>query len=213
MLTLEQTVVETASIFEKELVIPIAPIKFKDQIEALEQSNLPRQRSACIHDMRRWQAKEMGFKELTDASMIEMLMGESHTDHKNGDKHKIEWLYNHHTGNVGTTWTSVATIYYRQERAGAWHLPPFAKQIKWEVQDGKLDYLKREIPYGVILKINELKNLKIFNSFGVMAPKDAWFTQKEIDPIVYGLIYQLPPDDENNHTAVGSISQYFIAKW
>jgi len=213
MLTFEEIITETNPIFEKELVLPEPPIKFKDQMEALEEAKLPRQRSACIFEMRNWQAKEMGFKFLTLDDIVKMLMKESHTNLKDGEEQKNEWVYNHHTDKVETNWTTTVQSYTRQERTSLWHLPPFSKQTKWEVLSGKMDYLKREIPYGIVLKINELKKLKIFNSFCIVAPKDAWWTQKEIDPIIYGEIYQLPPDDKGKYTTSGTTNNYFIAKW
>lgn len=214
MLTFNEIVAETNPIFEKELVLPEPPIRFKDQIEALKEAKLPRQRSACIFEMHNWQAKELGFKQMTVSEMVKTLMGEPHTDlRRDGEKQKNEWLYNHHTGEIDTTWTYTQLSYARLERTNLWHLPPFCKKTKWEVLTGKMDYLKREIPYGVVLKINELKKLKIFNSFNIAAPKDAWLTQKEIDPILYGSIFQMPPDDTGKYSNVGAATDYFIARW
>jgi hypothetical protein len=212
-LTLEQCVNETEPIFENELTIPEAPVKFKDQIDSLDEANLPRQKSACIYAMRRWQAEKMGFKEFTVAELVEMLMGEPHNNKKDGEKHNIEWVYEHHNDKVCTSWHRTAMIYYRVEKKGFWYLPPFAKQVKWEVQHGSLDYLKREIPYGVVLKINELKKLKFFNSFSIVAPMEAWWKQKDIDPIVIAHLYQIPPDDKGEYSNAGELTNHFIAKW
>lgn len=213
MLTLEQIVTETTPIFEKDLVLPEPPVRFKDQLEALHEAKLPRQRSACIYDMRVWQAETLGFKAITIEAIVQMLMGEPHTDHKDGETHKLEYVYNHHNDEVSNTWTAKAAIYYRREKQGLWHLPPFKKMTKWEVQHGRLDYLKRELPYGVVLRINELKKLKLFNSFAVVAPMEAWLKQSDIDPVVIANLYQIPPDDNGKYTNVGSMKMYFIAKW
>jgi hypothetical protein len=99
------------------------------------------------------------------------------------------------------------------EKKGLWYYPPFGKVTKWEVHSGKLDYLKREIPYGVVLRINKLKELKLFNAFGAVAPKEAWWSQKEIDPIIFGAIWEMPPDDQGKITTAGNSKLYFIAKW
>lgn len=213
MLTLEEIVNETAPIFESSLTLPEPPIKFKDQIEALEKANLPRQKAAAIYDMRKWQVEKLGLKELGISDAVKILMGQQHTAHRDGDKHKIEYVYNHHTGQIENAWTGTATIYYRKERIHPWYKPPFIKQIIWECQSGKLDYLKREIPYGVILKINELKELGIFNSFSAVAPIEAWWKQKDIDPIVLGHLWQLPPDDDGKYSQTGFATTFFIAKW
>jgi hypothetical protein len=212
--TLEQIATSTLPIFEnKELVLPEPPVRFKDQLAALDEASLPRQRTACLFEMRQWQAKEMGFVEIAISEIVAMLMGESHTDYKDGETHKIEWVYNHHNDEVSKTWTSKTGIYYRMEKKGLWHLPPFAKRVKWEVQHGRLDYIKRELPYGVVLRINELKKLKLFNSFAIVAPMAAWLKQSDIDPIVIANIYQIPADDKGDYTNAGNIASYFVAKW
>lgn len=214
MLTLEEIVNETTPIFEnKELVVPEPPIRFKDQIDALDEAELPRQKTACIFDMRKWQVEQMGFKPVKIGEVVQMLMGEPHNQCKDGETQKIEWVYNHHNDEVSKTWTSKASIYYKTEKKGLWHLPPFAKRVKWEVQQGRLDYLKRELPYGVVLRLNELKKLKLFNSFTVVAPMDAWLKQSDIDPVIVANLYQIPPDDNGNYNSAGSISSYFVARW
>lgn len=211
---LETIVNETEVIFEQaELKLPEPPIYFKDKILALEEANLPKQRSTCIYDMRKWQANKLGFKEITVVDCVEILMGEKHTKEKDGERQNLEYLYNHHNGEMLEGWGSLVKIYSCESKKGFWYLPPFAKFTKWEVQSGKLDYLKRDMPYGVILKINELKKLKLFNSFGVVAPMEAWLRQTDIDPIVIASISQISPNDKGNYDSTSATTNYFIAKW
>jgi len=210
---LEEAVALTDPIFEKELTLPEPPIHFKDKIDALKEAELPRQQAACIFDMRKWQAKQLGFQSMEGNTIVRMLMGESYNKHRDGDRHEIEWLYNHHNDKVEKTWGGNAIIYSLVEKKGLWYLPPFQNQVKWEVQSGRLDYLKRELPYGVILRINELKKLKLFNAFRVYAPMDAWFKQIDIDPIVVGEIFLMPPDDNGKYVKTADSESYFIASW
>lgn len=216
MLLLDEVKKRTEKVFENnKIVLPEPPILWKDKIEALEEAKLTAHRASCIFDMRKWQAEELGFKEINSTDMVEMLMKEKHTDEAEGsERHTYEWAYNHHDDVLlNNTWGGKPTIFKRIVRAGFWHLPPFNKKTVWEVQFSKLNYLKRDIPYGVVLKINECKELKLFNCFNVMAPMEAWERKTDIDPIVVATIWELPPNDEGKFTTAGQTAHYFLAQW
>lgn len=177
-----------------------------------------KQRASCIFDMRCWQAEKMGFQKLASGVMVEMLMGESHTETNETDERQVhEWVYNHHDDEVYTKekgWGSEPTTFIRMERAGLWCYPPFSKKQKWACRFGKLDYLKRDIPYGVVLRINECKALKLFNAFNVLAPMEAWERKTDIDPIVVATIWEMPPKDDSEKTPkAGQVAHYFLAQW
>ena len=215
MISFESVKNNVNEIFSNELIVPEPPIHWKDKIEALEEADLDKQRAAAIYDMRKWQAAEMGFQEIDSADMVEMIMGQPHTLSEDGkNRQQYEWIYNHHldTNDDDSGWGGKPTIFKRIEKVGLWHLPPFSKKVVWEVQFGKLNYLEREIPYGVILRINEIKKLKLFNCFNVMAPMEAWQKKTDIDPIVVASIWELPPSIEKKSTA-GSVSHWFVAQW
>jgi hypothetical protein len=76
-----------------------------------------------------------------------------------------------------------------------------------------LDYLKREIPYGVVLRINECKQLKLFNAFSVLAPMEAWEKKTDIDPIVVATIWELPLNNEKKRASAGQVAHFFLAQW
>jgi hypothetical protein len=218
--TLKEVKEQTSLIFEeddekKHLVLPTPPTIWKDKLEALEAAGLEKQRSNVIFDMRRWQAKEMGFEEIESATMVKMLMGEAHTDSYSGsERQTYEYAYDHHNHVLlGKDWGGPPTIFRLQRRKGLWHLPPFSKQTIWEVQFGKLDYLKREFPYGVILRINEVKALNLFNVFHVMAPMEAWEKKTDIDPIVVATIWELPPVEDKKNRQAGQVAHFFLAQW
>jgi hypothetical protein len=93
-------------------------------------------------------------------------------------------------------------------------MPPFSKVKVWSVQFGKLNYLKRDIPYGVVLRINECKELKLFNVFQVLAPMEAWEKKTDIDPIVVASIWEMPPKiDEKSGRTAGQVAHFFLAQW
>jgi hypothetical protein len=165
--------------------------------------------------MRKWQASQLGFKEVENEDLPKMLMGKDFTDQEEAkERQNYEWAYNHHTNELlNNTWGGPPTIWHRKTKIGLWFLPPFGKQLIWTVQMGKLDYLKREIPYGVILRINECKKTKLFNCFNVIAPLEAWQQKTTIDPIVVATIWELPPDDKSDTKSAGNTAHYFLAQW
>jgi hypothetical protein len=215
MLILDKIKEDTESIFNQAIKVPEPPLIWRDKMEALASANLINQRASLIFDMRKWQAKELGFVELQSSEMVEMIMGEPFTESEDGKvRQNHEWLYNHHTDELlGNTWGGFPTIFRHKEKMNFWHLPPFAIKTKWEVQFGKLDYLKREIPYGVVLRIEEIKKLKLFNAFNVMAPMEAWERKTDIDPIVVASIWEFPLNEEKLYKIAGQSAHYFLAQW
>ena len=212
MQTLDEVKAQTLKIFEHEgltLETPKVPEPspiWREKIDALAEANLMAQRSSAIFDMRCEQAAKMGFVRLESSQMVKMLMGDPHTETFEGkDRQNHEWIYCHHTdtAETKTTWGGTPTIFIRKTRTNAWFLPPFSKKEIWRVQFGKLDYLKREIPYGVVLRINELKKLKLFNAFSVLAPMEAWERKTDIDPIVVASIWEYPLSKRVNPKLLG----------
>jgi len=204
-------------VFDQTIKIPEPPISWRDKIEALEESDLFNQRASCIFDMRKWQVETLGFQHIESHDMVEMIMGEKCTDVTySTNRQEHEWAYDHHSDEILKGWGGKPAIFSCIKRIGLWHLPPFSKKKIWSVQFGKLNYLKREIPYGVVLRINECKKQKIFNAFNVIAPMEAWEQKTDIDPIVVGTIWELPPSNDDGTGKpkdVGQVAHYFIAQW
>lgn len=214
MLTLNEVKVNTDRVFSEDAIVPEPPIHWKDKLEALEEANLSNQRTACLFDMRKWQASKMGFEEVNSNDLVKLLMGEEATENCDGDNRQTyEWTYNHHDDAELKDWGGKPTLFRRVVKTGLWHMPPFSKKVKWVAQFGKLNYLKREIPYGVVLRINECKQLKLFNCFNVIAPKEAWERKADIDPIVVATIWELPISEEGKPVNAGQAAHYFLAQW
>lgn len=222
MLTLEQAKTQTQRIFQTEdlslnpLKVPEPSPVWREKLDALEEAKLFKQRSSALFEMRCEQAKTMGFPLLSSDDLVRMLMGEAHTETSEAEtRQDHEWVYDHNTDTVTSpsTWGSKPTIFIRKARTGPWFLPPFSKKVVWKVQFGKLDYLKREIPYGVVLRINELKKLKLFNAFNVLAPMEAWERKTDIDPIVVATIWEIPPVEEGKSGTAGQSAHFFLAQW
>lgn len=221
MLKLKDVKESTKAVFDAgPLTIPDPGPVWQRKLEALEEGKLDQQRAAAIFDMRCEQADKMGFMRLTSGQAVEMLMGEAHTDTKERDdvpRQTYEWFYNHHDGVLlekdKCNWGGFPIDFWRMERKSFWYMPPFAKVEKWRCRFSKLDYLKREIPYGVLLRINELKELKLFNVFNIVAPLEAFERNTDIDPIVLATIWEVPPRDKDKGSTAGQAQHYFLAQW
>ncbi len=211
----------TSQIFEnevgcKELVVPEPPLIWKDKLEAFESNNLESQKTSLIFDLRCWQAKEMGFSQIESSEMVKMLMGEPHTDQVTGkERQTCEWMYNHHTDELASdcSWGGNPEIFKMVDRKGFWYMPPFSKYTVWQCQFGKLNYLKRTIPYGVVLRIAECKKTKLFNCFHVLAPLEAWERKTDIDPIVVATIWEIVESEDGKRNLAGQVAHFFLAQW
>lgn len=226
MLSLDELKETMAPIGEKleagELELPEPSAHWRRRIEALEKAKLINQRMACLFDMRCEQAEALGFKRIDSSEMIKMLMGAAHTKIDEGEgeeRQTYSYVYFHDTDEVKGKkegWGGKPTIFVREEKAKhPWWKPPFLRMAveAWRTQFGKLDYLKRDIPYPVVLQMNELKKLKLFNVFNVMAPQEAWERKTDIDPIVVATIWEMPLGDDDKPHKAGQTAHFFLAQW
>ena len=72
--------------------------------------------------------------------------------------------------------------------------------------------LIKEIPFGVMLNIVELRKLNIFNNFYAYAPRECFDVDNAIhDPVITGRIFKLTTS--GNDVVEGSDVEFFIAKW
>ena len=209
---------EQAFIEGQKIEIPDPGILWNDKLEALKNSNLQQQYERCLFEMRVEQAELMDFQPFTVEELTEILMGEKHThEEEPKNRQNFEWMYNHHTGEILTgddcNWGGVPDDFYLMRKESPWYLPPFCKKEVWRCRFGKLDFLERQIPYGVVLRINELKDVKVFNCFNVLAPIEAWTHQTDIDPIVVGTIWEMPKDDKGEWRKAGDVQHFFVAQW
>lgn len=201
---------------EEGLSLPAPAQIYKDRLEAYSEACLEKQKASLLFEMRCDQAQRMGFQRLKAEQMVEMLMGQSHTKIEEGkERHNYEYLYFHHTDEVKTKtdWGGMPTQFVRIDKLTPWFVPPFSKKEIWRLQFSKLDYLKREIPYGVVLRINEIKKLKLFNVFNCLAPMEAWERKTDIDPIIVASIWEMPPFEAPNTATAGQVAHFFLAQW
>lgn len=228
MLTLEETKQKTELVFDKkEFSLAEPTVHCKDQIEAYRKCGLETQASSLIFDLRCAEVEKLGFVHYDSSDLVKMLMGEEHDEVEyTEDRQNHEWMYNHHTDTIKVltecTWGGVPTdfIRYETKKVKSWFSNKIEEVLldneKWRCRFGKLNYLKRTIPYGVVLRINELKEAKTFNAFSVLAPMEAWERKTDIDPIVVGSIWEIIKNEDKNSKNTltsGQVKHYFIAQW
>lgn len=185
------------------------------RLEALRAAGLQIKAADCLFGIRCQQARELGFCDFSPEEVVEMLMGEPHTHTDYGIKHFHEYVFDHHSGQESLgeqcRWDYRTELYTRKVRSR------LRTTTAWECIHGGLDYLAGEIPYGIVLRLNELKAAKLFNAFSVVAPAAAFRTPEEIDPILIGQIWTLPPlrnkSGEIEITGSGEIKNFVLASW
>ncbi len=172
------------------------------------------EKSKVIYDFRRWQAKELGFPQVTMRDIVEGYMGSWSTgNHKEEKTSPYDWMYNHHTGrNEGKRWHRAKHFWYRYESKGFFAWPPYGSKLAWGVQVVKLNDLQQEIPYGVMLKVLEVKALKIFNAFHVIEVNAPAAPVRK--PLLLGSIFELPPSNhKTKFDKTGLVGHFLICDW
>ncbi len=209
-----QTLTPSTLPLHKPMEVPKPSQTWKDRLAALKKAGLPRQESACEFEMRCWQAEQMGYEQITIAAAVERLMGAPHTNAtETTTKHSYDWIINHRYER------SVATATSRDHRFNVrqyWRRPKLLRPFRndsWRVQLGALDELKRAIPYGVCLKMEECKQTLLFNTFYALAPMQAWRERVVVDPIILASIMELPPAVNRPINEGGQEAFFFLAQW
>lgn len=201
----------------KNLKIEEPNKKWKEIIESLENSNLIDQKTIAIFKMRCEQAEVLGFTTFDADKKVEELTGEKYTDFKQSsnksDSHEFDYVYDHHTDSLKESiWTITPTFRYKIEKKNAWFLPPFKKIEKWCYQIGTLKNIKRLLPYDMLIKLDEIKKLKLFNAFLVLSNKNT-FSKNTNDPVVLiGCIWELPITKEDGKINSGLTKNYYICE-
>lgn len=196
MLSIQEMAIHTDEILSS--VVPELPQIVRDRLTSLSDANLKNQFNALFYESRCWQAEKMGFNKITLEEMFEAITGL-----KVNCKPVVEGWQTYE-------WFQSPTF----ERSNNYSMSPtilsYKKHLlsrKVTCKFGCLDYLKKDIPYGVVLKMADAKELKLFNAFHVMAPLECWLENNPvIDPIVVATIL-----DGNNSNR--KETHYFLAQW
>lgn len=220
MTTIAEMEDRTKGIFGGDNGIPIPEISWQRKLDTFEAAGLLKDRARAIFSMRCEQAEKMGFQKVHATELVTAMMGEAPTTEvTEAERQNHEWFYNHHTGVViddpKKSWGCKPTDYIKTWRKNGWWLPPFNTVRKWTVRFGKISQLKRDLPPDISLRLVDMKSLKLFNAFSVLAPLEAFETQTDISPVVIASIWEIPPDDKENdkYSTSGFQANYFLAKW
>lgn len=200
---------------------PVESTFWKDRIEAYEQAGLKRQVSLAKLRQRQEIADKMGFEKVTLPEMAQMLMGDEPTKIKSAESvHHPEYFLgqeNEPEKPVEPAGSFLEAMLAGRQFVSRPHIIPKVLSFKgegrkWKLQFGALNFLKAEIPYGVVLRLQEIKELALFDCFSVMAPEELWvqLPPKPIDPIVVASMYV---GNNNQHDPTDLAAHYFIAQW
>jgi hypothetical protein len=200
MLTLDELVEQTDAIFEKEKHLSNRDIERR--IEAYQEARLTRQ----TFNARVSLAEDMGFVKMTGKEAAARIMGENPNKIKKGWlKQRVEYLYDHYTDEVYTTWVNKPTRFIKRK---------FLFSKRWEVWEVALNYVECTIPYGIVLRMQEVKALHAFNAFSVVAPKGMCLAREKLsDPILLGHVYEMPRGGDGQPHTSGNEEKFFLARW
>jgi hypothetical protein len=221
---METTLEQVSS--EVEKILQIDPLKLPKPSEdqqrrtdmALKHLKSPYHDAIRKFRTRCWQSEELGLQRMSLLEIGELLMGKKYRkistwmgwDGKPGkwarndpQEHKFEYFYDPRYG--------VRTEPMGQEPLvlKGWFGP--------KLYLSRLPNLHDEVPYPALLKVDQFKELKLFNCFSIVGPKKAFRKMSKpvpepIDPVLVGCIYNLEYtpkglDDPN------FVAYFPLAKW
>lgn len=139
------------------------------RIEAFQSAGMLSHADELIFNIRCNRAR-LKFATCPLSSFVEILTGKPHTHlFESTERQPYEWAYNHLDGKE---YVSPNCTYYTDQIVFARIEKRFWDNLKevWRVQVDRLDAFEPKVPYGIVLKINEIKKLKLFNAFCILAP-------------------------------------------
>ena len=166
-----------------------------------------------------WQAEQLGLQRKNLLEIAQMLTGKNYSkvktwygwdsrpapwSHRDPAEHKFEWFH--------TTGTKARSASFGQE-------PIFIKRFLGPTLAlSRMANLQEEIPYGALLKAEQLKEAKLFNCFSVIGPKKAFRSlakpqPEPIDPVLVGCIYNLQRDKLSSLDDPNYVAYYPLAMW
>lgn len=151
-------------------------------------------------------AVAQGFIKHPLADFVKMIMDQPHNQTVEPNKSSIsvyDWVYDHHTDQEVTSpnccWVYVPQIFSRSTKK------LFSREWKedWRCRLDTLDRFKNHVPISILLRMNEIRSLKIFNAFSVLFPET---TKKE--PIILAEIWNWVGERE-----IMDRAYFFMSQW
>lgn len=168
-----------------------------------------------------WQAETLGLDQLTLCGVAKLLTGKNYT------KVKTWWGWNGKPGKWERSddkqrWPDCLFEYFYDPFGNAtWSNfglePLFVKGRGPTLMLGRLGDFNEEIPYAALLKVNQFKELKMFNCFSILGPRDAFRSQRKsfqrrLSPVLVGCMYNLDYSPQNLDDP-NYVAYYPLAKW
>lgn len=213
---------------EKPVQFPRPPANEADLLEVYKSSGLACHANDQQFRIRCWQAQNLGFPPVSLEQLAMQLMGECangptesvvRTDE---GQRQIEYYYDLATdkefrpcrqGGAKKMTTSRIRRVRQTDEYLLWMFPYRQTHVVWEVLHRPMDDLATPIPYGVMLRVGELKRAKLFSCFSVLAPAALFGSvdSPATDPVLVGTVARSPiegcvPSDDG-------VRHFFVARW
>jgi hypothetical protein len=195
------------------LQLPDLSIQTKDYIDAYRALGLTNHESDLHFYAKCEIAKKVGLQQVSEEEVTKMLIG----DEAAKVKSTIASLS---TVEVEEFFDPLFNKIYRANYRGRTFHPPFWSTAAWEpIHMVPLSGLKCAIPYGVLLRIIELKKLNFFNCFLAFAPESViregtYSRIARVDPvIVASLAKGHKKSGDRILTDNIEFAHFFVAKW
>jgi hypothetical protein len=189
-------------------VPPVDPDRER-RLEAYREARLGGHVEDMMREDRTTRAEAAGFCALPIAAIVADLMGSPPTAaHSEQQSQRYERIRGNRSTDDWHMFTDVYPILFVRARTPLGRFGPCV----WRARMGVVNRLAVAIPYGVVLRMNEVWEARLFDCFHAIAPLDAWRPAPvRVDPVIVGTIfpqfqdYRWRPDRDGVH--------FPIARW
>jgi hypothetical protein len=201
---------------DEEFKLPDLSAQTKDYIDAYRKLGLTNHESDLHFYAKGEIAKKAGLQEVSEEEIVRMLTGDEVTPIKKS----IDVSY---FTDIEEFFDPLFNKQYRASfRKRVFHAPFFSRTKFEDIHMIPLSGLKCAIPYGVLLRVLELKKLNFFNCFLAFAPESViregtYARVARVDPIIVaslakGHVREFGRNGRINTQAV-EFKHFFVAKW
>lgn len=201
---------QAIKVFERDDIYLPTTIAWSNRLHSSFKLN--RERAKTLLEYRCWQATAIGFPKVEIKNFVESYMGSASTaTYDDNNKTRYDWIMNHHINrNEAKRWYKSKFYWQRYENQGMFSWPPFHSDLIWECRLVKLNDIKEEIPYLVMLRLLQAKALDLFNTFHVI---EVTKSPKPKKHLLLGSIFELPPNRYKKFEESGLIVHFLISDW
>lgn len=211
---------------DKPIALP-RPLPHDEEVmQVYKQGGYANHANDQLFKIRCWQAEMMGFPPVTLEEVACEMAGDvppdSSVTRADDGQRQLEWYYDlstdkeyrpgRHGGAKKMTQSRIRRVRYTEEHL-LWLFPYRQEHVVWEMYHRPVDELAAPIPFGVLLRMEEIKRAKLFSSFSVLAPA-ALFRRNlpdRLDPVLLGVVARSPI--EGCVPSCEGVRHFVVARW